>query len=551
MPPFAGSEPRRALGRLGEHPGAADELVLQARSRPGGKPIGPQARLRVRCELPRQLLGGRARGAVGDDAVREPDREGLLGADRTPGQDEVESPGEAEEARQQHGAAVDKRDAEAAVEDAEDRVLVGDPQVAPERELESARDRIAGDGGDHRLREQHPRRAHRPVAVRLEPVRERLQVRSRAESATGAEEHGDRRIRFLERAKGVGERLGVLAVDGVAHLRPVEDDGVNGAVALDLHRHNGSRWERLFAGRTRGEVGEGIAAVLSFLGLPNIISFAGGFPDPRTFPRERVSALLEEFTLAGEVNAFQYTPTRGLAGPLDALAGRLEALQGCRPADEELMVTSGAIEALELVGKSFLERGDVVVVEDVAYRELGFEDDAAPSLWSLAPDVVVQAGTTSKTFFPGVRLGWAVGPADVLAQLVSAKQNTDQCAGALGQRLFEEYVRRGWIDEQLAQSRSLYRRKCDRMLAALERGMPAGTRWTCPRGGFFTWLTLPEGGDAADLAKGAVERGVGVAPGSLFFPDGRGGDSVRLSFSQVDESSIDEGIERLASLVAP
>jgi 2-aminoadipate transaminase len=393
-----------------------------------------------------------------------------------------------------------------------------------------------------------------------------------------------------------------------------------------------ARWERLFAARTRGEVGEGIAEVLSFLGRPNIISFAGGFPDPRTFPRERASALLREFALAGEASAFQYTPTRGLAGPLDALAGRLEALQGRRPADEELMVTSGAIEALELVGKSFLERGDLVVVEgptylgaimafrsfeaeilavpmddnglevdglerrlseglrpklvysipdhqnpagvslsgerrarlvelgrrhgfliveDVAYRELGFEDDAAPSLWSLAPDVVVQAGTTSKTFFPGVRLGWAVGPAEVLTQLVSAKQNTDQCAGALGQRLFEEYVRRGWIDEQLAQSRSLYRRKCDRILAALERAMPAGARWTRPRGGFFTWLTLPEGGDAADLAREAVGRGVGIVPGSLFFPDGRGGDNVRLSFSLVDETLIDEGIERLASLMTP
>jgi 2-aminoadipate transaminase len=393
-----------------------------------------------------------------------------------------------------------------------------------------------------------------------------------------------------------------------------------------------ARWERLFAARTRGEVGDGIAEVLSFLGRPNIISFAGGFPDPRTFPSERASALLREFALAGEVSAFQYTPTRGLAGPLDALAGRLEALQGRRPADEELMVTSGAIEALELVGKSFLERGDVVVVEgptylgaimafrsfeaeilavpmddhglevddlerrlseglrpklvysipdhqnpagvslsgerrarlvelgrrhgfliveDVAYRELGFEDDAAPSLWSLAPDVVMQAGTTSKTFFPGVRLGWAVGPAEVLTQLVSAKQNTDQCAGALGQRLFEEYVRRGWIDEQLAQSRSLYRRKCDRILAALERAMPAGARWTRPRGGFFTWLTLPEGEDAADLAREAVGRGVGIVPGSLFFPDGRGGDNVRLSFSLVDETLIDEGIERLASLMTP
>ena len=148
-----------------------------------------------------------------------------------------------------------------------------------------------------------------------------------------------------------------------------------------------------------------------------------------------------------------------------------------------------------------------------------------------------------------MRLGWAVGPAEVSAQLVSAKQNTDQCAGALGQRLFEEYVRRGWIDEQLAQSRALYRRKCARMLAALERCLPAGVTWTCPQGGFFTWLTLPDGGDAAELARRAVEHGVGIVPGTLFFPDGRGGDNVRLSFSMVDETLIDAGIERLASLL--
>ena len=391
-----------------------------------------------------------------------------------------------------------------------------------------------------------------------------------------------------------------------------------------------SRWDRLLAKRTRGDVGEGIAAVLGFLGQPDLISFAGGFPDPLTFPRERASALLEEFAATGESTAFQYAPTRGLAGPIDAIAGRLESLQGRRPAIDELVITSGAIEALELVGKSFLDPGDLVVVEgptylgaimafrsfeaevvavpldehglevdelerrladglrpkvvytipdhqnpagvslarerrellvelasryglliveDVAYRELGFAGEAEPSLWSLAPDVVLQAGTTSKTLFPGVRLGWAVGPADVSAQLVSAKQNTDQCAGALGQRLFEEYVRRGWIDEQLTQSRSLYRRKCERMLAALERHMPAGTRWTSPQGGFFSWLTLPNGGDAADFARRAVERGVAVVPGSLFFPDGRGGDNVRLSFSLVDEAVIDEGIESLASLV--
>jgi 2-aminoadipate transaminase len=195
-------------------------------------------------------------------------------------------------------------------------------------------------------------------------------------------------------------------------------------------------------------------------------------------------------------------------------------------------------------------RHGFLIVEDVAYRELSFQGEAAPTLWSLAPDVVVQAGTTSKILFPGVRLGWAAGPAEVTAQLVAAKQNTDQCAGALGQRLFEEYVRRGWVDEQVRESRALYRRKSERMLAALERSMPGGLHWTTPRGGFFSWLTLPAGTDSGDLVTRAAERRVGLVPGSLFFPDGRGADNLRLSFSLVDEELIDDGVERLASLLA-
>ena len=127
------------------------------------------------------------------------------------------------------------------------------------------------------------------------------------------------------------------------------------------------RWDALVATRTRGEVGDGIASVLAFLGVPDLISFAGGFPDPETFPRERVSTLFQELAATEEAAAFQYAPTRGLAGLLDALAARLETLQGRRPADDELMVTSGAIEALELVGKSFLDPGDLVVVEAPTY----------------------------------------------------------------------------------------------------------------------------------------------------------------------------------------
>src|SRR5579884_1558151 len=331
-------------------------------------------------------------------------------------------------------------------------------------------------------------------------------------------------------------------------------------------------WEQLFAARTRGDVGGGIEAVLALTAIPDVISFAGGLPDPSTFPRQRTAQIVAELAEKGEVAAFQYAPTRGLTGTREALAARIESLQGRRPADPELLVTSGGMEAMELVGKAFLDPGDVVVVEgptymgavmafrsfearlvavpmddeglqvdelerllanglrpkllytipdhqnpagvtlaadrraplvelarkhgflvveDVAYRELSFDGEALPSLWSLAPDVVVQAGTTSKTFFPGVRLGWAAGPAEVIAQLVSAKQNTDQCSGALGQRLFEEYVRRGWIDEQLRASRALYGRKCGLLLDALASSMPEGVTWTTPRGGFFSWATLP------------------------------------------------------------
>ena len=139
------------------------------------------------------------------------------------------------------------------------------------------------------------------------------------------------------------------------------------------------------------------------------------------------------------------------------------------------------------------------------------------------------------------------GPARIAAQLVAAKQTTDQCAGALGQRLLEEYIRRGWMDEQLEESRQLYAVKAARLVAAFERELPRGVRWTMPRGGFFSWLTIS--GNAALLARRAVEHGVGIVPGALFFADGRGRDNVRISFSLVDEAQIDEGIKQLAALL--
>src|SRR3954447_26840208 len=112
-------------------------------------------------------------------------------------------------------------------------------------------------------------------------------------------------------------------------------------------------WE--FAERTRSGSGDGIAAILGLLANPDLISFAGGFPDPRTFPADRVAQLVGEL----DASPFQYAPTRGLGAARAASAGGF----GRRPPDDELLVTSRGIEALELVSKSFLDRGDPVVVE--------------------------------------------------------------------------------------------------------------------------------------------------------------------------------------------
>jgi 2-aminoadipate transaminase len=410
-------------------------------------------------------------------------------------------------------------------------------------------------------------------------------------------------------------------------------------------------WTASFARRTQTLGGGEITAILALAGASDVITFSGGFPDPQTFPSDVLGEIAQRLVAEDAAVALQYSASEGLESLRDYLSGRLEALQGSRPAPGELMVTSGGIDCLELVAKSLVDAGDVAVVEeptylgaimafrgyeadlrgvpmdgdgmrvdvladmlesgmrpkvlytipdhqnptglslaperrpalvelarryrflileDVAYRELGFaglaprrgveggssplgqapfDGTAPPSLWSQAPDVVVQAGTFSKTFFPGVRLGWAAGPREVIAQLVTAKQNSDQCSGALGQRMLEEYGRGGHLDRQLVASRALYERRAGVMGKALAEHMPEGASWTTPRGGFFTWLTFPGGIDTVALSPAARDRKVAYVPGRPFYPREGGTAQLRLAYSRVEDHLIDEGARRLGSLI--
>src|SRR4051794_27533706 len=197
-------------------------------------------------------------------------------------------------------------------------------------------------------------------------------------------------------------------------------------------------------------------------------------------------------------------------------------------------------------------RHGVLIVEDVAYREMAFDDATQlPSLWSLGPDIVLQAGTFSKIFCPGVRLGWAAGPAEVVAQLAAAKQLTDQCAGGLGQRMVEEYGRAGHFERAIPRARAVYAAHWRALSAALERELAGVCTWSEPTGGFFTWLTLPDGSDSVALRTAAVEAGVTYVPGPPFYAGYGGGGELRLSFSHLGEGEYDEAVRRLAGVIRP
>ena len=194
-------------------------------------------------------------------------------------------------------------------------------------------------------------------------------------------------------------------------------------------------------------------------------------------------------------------------------------------------------------------RHGVLVFEDVAYRELPFDGASLPSLWSLAPDIALQAGTFSKSLFPGVRLGWATGPSEVVAELSAAKQNTDQCAGGLGQRLLEEYGRAGGFERHLPAARALYASRWTALSAALKHHMPEGVDWTEPTGGFLTWLTLPDGLDTRAMRPAATAAGVAYVPGPPFHVGDSGHNTLRLSFSRLTETELETAVDRLAGVV--
>jgi DNA-binding transcriptional MocR family regulator len=279
--------------------------------------------------------------------------------------------------------------------------------------------------------------------------------------------------------------------------------------------------------------------------------------------------LVEAPTFIGALQTFRNAEARVYEVPLDehgldvdALEARLTSLaaDGIRPKllytiptfQNPAGVTLAAERRPRLV--SLAKRHGFLILEDDAYSELRFDGESLPSLYSLDPEGhVVQVRTFSKILAAGLRLGYVVAPASLHSRLLQLK--VDVGTSPFGSHVTAAYASdgatlTGRLAAHVRELRGIYRERRDAMLGALEEFAPDGVTWTVPQGGFFTWLTLPEGMDAVDLLAAARGAGVDYIPGPSYFAAGGGRRHVRLAFSFLPPADLIEGVRRLMGVVS-
>ena len=203
------------------------------------------------------------------------------------------------------------------------------------------------------------------------------------------------------------------------------------------------------------------------------------------------------------------------------------------------------------------EAMDLPLIEDCAYDRLRYDGETLPPMLALAAKraggidkcKVIYCGTFSKSIVPSLRIGWVVGAKEVIRKLVLLKQAADLHTSPLNQMVAHE-IAASIIEPHTAKIRVVYKERRDAMLAALSKHMPAGVTWTKPEGGMFVWMTLPAHIDGAELLKRAIEQeNIAFVPGSAFFADRSGKNTIRLNFSLSEPAMIEEGVMRLGRLL--
>ena len=394
-----------------------------------------------------------------------------------------------------------------------------------------------------------------------------------------------------------------------------------------------------FADRLNNVETSAIRELFKLLGKPGIISFAGGFPDSAMFDVEGIRAASNAALAEEPGAALQYGATEGYNPLREQLAAFMTSKGATAVAADNLIVTTGSQQALDLLGKTLISPGDKVIVEgptflatiqcfrlygaelisapidgngvktdelealiaehkpkfvyliptfgnpsgamlsaerrkavlemavkhntliveDDPYGDLYFGDAPPPSLLNLSASVpgsrelLVHCGSLSKVLSPGLRVGWMIAPAELLAKATMCKQFSDAHTSTFAQATAAQYLKAGRMPATLANVRKVYAERAQAMGDALRKELGEAIDFVQPQGGLFVWARLTgAGGKVADgnvLAQRAIEKGVAFVPGTPFFCANPDHATLRLSFATADVEKIREGVARLGQAV--
>jgi len=383
-----------------------------------------------------------------------------------------------------------------------------------------------------------------------------------------------------------------------------------------------------FAERVNQMESSMIREILKVTESPDIISFAGGLPAPELFPLKEIRDAFYHVLDSGDPSVLQYSTTEGYLPLREYIASKMRE-KNTDAGPDNILVTNGSQQALDLLAKLFINPGDVIIVEkpsylgalqtfrsyqarfvvvpsdhegiDVAALEMAIKENR-PKLIYLTPTFknptgetmslarrqavtgllekygvtlieddpygelryagqtlpplksfdqsgwVIYLSTFSKTIAPGLRLGWIVASQDMIRKLVLAKQGTDLHTGTLVQRAVQRYLDKSDVSGHIRSIREEYGRRRNVMLEEMKGNFPEVVSWTKPEGGMFLWVVLPEHIDTVQLLGKAIEENVAYVPGTPFYTDKGGLNTMRLNYSNSSHLQIKEGIQRLARL---
>ncbi|MBQ8928633.1 MAG: PLP-dependent aminotransferase family protein [Oscillospiraceae bacterium] len=375
-----------------------------------------------------------------------------------------------------------------------------------------------------------------------------------------------------------------------------------------------------------------IREILKFTADPEVISFAAGNPAPEAFPVDAVRQITQELMAEEPISVLQYGITEGYTPLRDLMKARMQAAGNFKPETEDLIITSGAQQVMELACKSLCDPGDTliaeapsfigslnafksynvnlvgvplddegmipeqleaalkanpntkliyiipnfqnptgkttslrrrrelyalaqkydtIILEDNPYGDLRFAGEDVPTIKSMDTDGrVIYAGSFSKVLSPGIRVGYAIAPAEVVSKMVVCKQVSDVQTNNFGQMLAYRFMQKVDFDAHLAGLRAIYRQKAERMMRGMEETFSKKIAFTRPEGGLFLWCTLPDGCDMMGFCKRAVaEYKIAVVPGSAFMiSEDDVTYSFRMNYSTPTDEAIDKGVEILGRL---